>query len=524
MKFVKLISIITAFALLFTFTGCKDKNDNSTSLNGDAAIESSSSDYITLLYSASDTFNPYTVKTEINAQLTTLIYDSLIKLDDEFNPVNSIAKSVSVAGNVCTVELKNVSFSDGSALTSDDVIYSYNLAKKSGNKYASKLYEVKSVAKVSDTSLSFTLSKADPYFANVLDFPILKSGSDKLTDSDSVLLPPIGSGRYKVSKDKLYLEQNKNYHGKKGKIKKINLVNSPDTESVSHYVEIGVANMYFSTVSDGEILRMSGNKTNVNLNNMIYLGVNHSIRDLYLSEMRQAISTSINRKEICKNAYFNNATPATGFFNPVWKPTKSVQNLQIEANLKISVENLEKIGYNGLNSDGYRTKNGGSGLHYTLLVNSENSMRVAAANLIAEQLKKAGISVTVIKRPYAQYLDMLAKGNFELYIGEVKIPENMDLTNLVTAGSSAAYGVSDYNIIKGDTENQAVVTIRDLINGFYSGKNSITDIATVLQTEMPIIPICYRTGILFSNEKIENVKNSSYSDIYFSIESYSIKN
>jgi phosphoribosylpyrophosphate synthetase len=100
----------------------------------------------------------------------------------------------------------------------------------------------------------------------------------------------------------------------------------------------------------------------------------------------------------------------------------------------------------------------------------------------------------------------------------------MDLTNLVTAASSAAFGVADYNIIKGDVENQAVVTIRDLINGFYSGKNSITDIATVLQTEMPIIPICYRTGILFSNEKIENVNNSSYSDIYFSIESYSIKN
>ena len=43
-------------------------------------------------------------------------------------------------------------------------------------------------------------------------------------------------------------------------------------------------------------------------------------------------------------------------------------------------------------------------------------------------------------------------------------------------------------------------------------------------SEMPVIPICYRTGIIFSNEKIENVKNSSYSDIYFSIESYSIKN
>lgn len=524
MKFIRLVSIITIISVIVTFTGCKESGKESTSSNGESVSQSSTRDYITLLYSASDTFNPYTVKTEINAQLTNLIYDSLIKLDNEFNPINSIAKSVQVSGNVCTVELKNIVFSDGTALTADDVIYSYNLAKKSANKYASKLYEVKSVAKVSDTSLTFNLTKADPYFANVLDFPILKSGSDKLTDADSVLLPPIGSGRYKVSDDMLSLVQNKNYYGKKGKIKTIKLVNSPDTESVSHYVEIGVADIYFSTVSDGEILRMSGNKTDVNLNNLIYLGVNHTVRDLYLSEMRQAISSAISRKEVCQNAYFNNAIAATGFFNPVWKDTKSVQNLQIDSNLKITVENLEKIGYNGINSNGYRTKNGGFGLHYTLLVNSENRLRVEAANLIAQQLKKAGIAITVVERPYQQYMDMLSKGNFELYLAEVKIPENMDIASLVTAGGSAAYGVVDSNTVKNDLENQTVVTIKDLVNGFYSGKNSITDLATVLQTEMPVIPICYRTGILFSNEKIGNVKNSSYSDIYFSIESYSIKN
>ena len=62
-----------------------------------------------------------------------------------------------------------------------------------------------------------------------------------------------------------------------------------------------------------------------------------------------------------------------------------------------------------------------------------------------------------------------------------------------------------------------------VINGFYKGKNSINDVASTLQSDMPIIPLCYRTGVLFCNENIENVDTASASDIYFSIESYKLK-
>ena len=48
----------------------------------------------------------------------------------------------------------------------------------------------------------------------------------------------------------------------------------------------------------------------------------------------------------------------------------------------------------------------------------------------------------------------------------------------------------------------------------------MADIAVALQNEMPFVPVCYRTGVLFYNDKIENVKDSSVSDIYFSIASY----
>ena len=72
-------------------------------------------------------------------------------------------------------------------------------------------------------------------------------------------------------------------------------------------------------------------------------------------------------------------------------------------------------------------------------------------------------------------------------------------------------------------ETAQSVSAAELINGFYSGTNTVNDVASVLQAEMPFIPVCYRTGVLFYNDNIENVNNSSLSDIYFSIESYKIK-
>ena len=124
------------------------------------------------------------------------------------------------------------------------MVYSYKLAKKSSTYYKYKLYEVKEVEAVNNTTVKFTLKKSDPYFINMLDFPIIKAESENVTDSDSVKYAPVGAGRYKLNKTETALLQNENYHGKKGSIKRIDLINAPDNESVSHYVEIGATDLY----------------------------------------------------------------------------------------------------------------------------------------------------------------------------------------------------------------------------------------------------------------------------------------
>ncbi len=543
MKRLKITAIVLS-ALIF-LSGCRAKPDGtSSSAEPPTAVAAAGSrNYLTMLYSAADTFNPYTAATNINRQLCRLLYEPLLKTDNSYNISYSLAQSAEVKGKECTVTLKSRYFSDGSALTADDVVYSFNLAKKSNTEYAYKLYEALSATVRDSKTVVIKLDRADPYFANTLDFPIIKKGSDTRTDADGVTHPPIGCGRFKLNDSEDKLITNEHDPGKDRMIKEIRLINAPDSDAVGHYVEIGAADMYYSDISDGNILRMSGKKVNINLNHLIYIGANLSDEQLSLNALRQAISSGLDRKEICRDGYFNNALPANGFFNPAWEAVKSVQNINLQANKEITVENLEEIGYNKLDSAGVRTNGAGKKLKFELLVNKENRLRVTAARIIAKRLSEYGISVNVAEKSFADYTAALSSGNFQLYLAEVAITPNMDISSLITEGGSAAYGIkkpekkedgkkadekteqtgsTESTVSEAEQTEEQSLTAAELVSGFYAGTNTLADLSSVLQTEMPVIPLCYRTGVLFYNDKIENVNNSSCSDIYFSIDSYSV--
>ncbi len=527
----RMICVFVALCMLLGLAGCKSTGDINSSSNFVETLPSHTDNgkSVSLLYSYSDSFNPYTAITSANREICTLLYDSLIKTDNNFEPVFVLASSAETADKVCTVKLRDAIFTDGSAVTADDVVYSYNTAKATP-RYMHNFYEVQSVSATDSKTLVFKLSQNDPYFINLLDFPIIKSGTSAVTDVDGKEIAPIGCGRYYIAEDGLSFKLNKNYYGKKGSIETINLINSPDAASTTHYVEVGAASAYYT--EGDNIVRMSGKKTAVNLNRLIYIGINSGYGSLQTKEMRYAISSALDREAICQTAYYNNAVSATGFFNPYFKATQSLQTIESQPNTKITVENLSKIGYNNMNSNGFYANSAGNNPVFTLLVNSENSSRVAAAKAIAAQCKTAGIQINVIECSYEQYVDRLTSGSFQLYLGEVQILDNMDFSNLVVAGGSAAYGVGlepatdieQQNPSANNTESAPVAQQKSgceqILAAYHGGSCGIGDVAGTLLTEMPQIPVCYLNGILFYDSVIKGGVQASSSDIYLSFENY----
>ena len=521
----RIICVFFVLCLILSLCGCRSSDNNNSSSDYTETVTESKNFTASLLYSYSDSFNPYSATTQINRQLCKLLFDPLIKLDNNFEVVYCLAQSAEISGKSCKVVLKDISFSDGTKVTANDVAYSFNLARSSATVYASQLYEVSSVSVANNLTVIFNLTRVDPYFINLLDFPIIKSGSVGVTNSDGVAVPPIGCGRYTINSDKTKLIFNDLYYGNKGQIKTINLINSPDSESLSHHIEVGAASIYYTDLSDGNIVRMSGKKTEINLNSLVYIGINSSYGDLAGKNMRYAISSALNRTDICQQAFYNSAKPATGFLNPELKAVNHVQSIDKKSNMQITVENLSEIGYNSLDGNGFRVNETGKHPVYSLLVNSDNKSKLSCANIIASQLKSAGIQINVTAKPYDSYIADLQSGNFELYLGEINILNNMDISPLVVAGGSAAYGVGleppalDEN---GNAVQNNVSACQTVINEYYSGNGSvsISDVAGAVLTEMPQIPICFKLGLLFYNSNISSGVSASQSDIYFSIESY----
>ena len=97
----------------------------------------------------------------------------------------------------------------------------------------------------------------------------------------------------------------------------------------------------------------------------------------------------------------------------------------------------------------------------------------------------------------------------------------MDMTNLIVPGGSAAFGVKEAALTEEDKTTTETTNnyskISDIVNGFYSGKNTLADIVTASQTQMPIIPICFRNGLLFHSEDISGDITAVVSDVFFSI-------
>lgn len=528
MIFVKKRGILCLVLCICLFLCSCDRAHEDTP-SGDNTAMVGAQKTLHILYNETDSFNPYATTTKENKELGLLLFDPLITLGTDFEPIYKIAEDIALDGKTCTVKIKPVLHSDGSRLSADDVVYSANLARESKTVYASQLAGVSSITAVNGTTVVFTLKKSDPFFVNLLDFPIIKAGSESIKSEDNIILPPIGAGRYVLDTESASLSPNPTYYGGSQAIGSIKLINAPGRESIDHYVSSGVVSVCYNDFGDNTVPQMSGLKASVPLNNMVFIGINMSQWRLKNQYLRYAISSAVNRNEIVSEAYYGNGTVAEGPFNPLWEHGKGFQTLESESNTQISVVNLEKIGYNGIDNEGFRLDSSGRRITLRLLVNSDNSARLVAGRLIAARLEKVGIEVTLDAVDYNTYLAKLARRDFDLYLGEIRLLNNMDLTELVTPGGSAAFGIAPTVTPEQSEEEPAApssgitLTSARAVAGFYSGEYTIGDVASAFLSEMPVIPLLYRSGIAMFTPDMTEVPEVSVSDIFIDINNYSFK-
>lgn len=238
---------ILLVAVLITSVGlqlmwCRDSYKTTASANNSTYAEGT--------LGAINTLNPLFATTSSEKSLSRLLFSQLLAYDTTGNLNYDLAANVTVsdAGKTYTVKLRdNAKWSDGEALTAQDVVFTVNLMKNSETRSIIAGWSDISVVALDDETVEFTLKSVYASFEHALTFAILPEHILKnvapasLRESD-FSQKPVTSGPFKLNfiqtigtnsgAKVAYLVRNNDYYGAKVKLASFRLYAYPNTESI----------------------------------------------------------------------------------------------------------------------------------------------------------------------------------------------------------------------------------------------------------------------------------------------------
>lgn len=513
--FKRITAFLLCLVMLISLFGCKAKENV---LNTIAQINEADPglDEIgyTVPYLRSDTLNPFDTETGMNLDISTLLYDSLFSVDNTFKALPLMAEKSANTEDGLQVKIKALKFTDGTQVTADDVVYSFKKAKKSAN-YSIYLGNIKNAEAIDGLTVLFSLYNPNIYEKANLIFPVIKAKSDidRESSDDYSAKVPTGSGRYSVKSenDIKYLAVNKerlgDYHPK---YNKIGLKDLTELSSVQNLFSMGEIDYYTESFSDGTFKRYTGNASAISTTNFTFLGVSNYKSALQKSSVRRAIALLINRADLASVSYAGFAVAASTPFNPDFYALEGCIYPSAKQDKARAIELLEEAGYDKINDIGIRN-NGYSALNLRLVVNKENSFRLAMARSIQQALSKADINVEIRELSYNSYISAIQNGAFDLFVGEAKLSNSFDLSEFFNEDGSLSYGVCQ------ECDSQ---------KAYRQFKKSEINLQSFLDTfsdDLPFIPLAYRQNIAVRSDKIKTEPKITVSDRFLNIDEWTVK-
>lgn len=467
---------------------------SSSSAQGEQAPAAERAPFALAAYPA-HSFHPVLAESTANLSLAPLLYEGLFTLDSQFQAQPLLCQSyfVSTDGLTWTFVLQpGITFSDGTPLTGEIAAQALQTARGAGSRYAARLASVVSIQGSGD-QVSVTLSQPNGALPQLLDIPIslgegtrpLGTGPYVLTDSGGQLSLTARSD-WRLGADRLPA----------GQIPLVSLNRADELMSAFNAGEVTLMDVDLTGTS---ALGSSGRYQvwDYNATQLLYLGFNTRQGLCRDPEVRRGIARAIDRDYISNTILARHAVSSA---LPV-HPDSPWYDQALAGELSYAPASLEGLGLEGR--------------PLTLAVNIENTAKSAAATYIAQQLERAGLVVSVERLPWADYLDALSRGRFDLYLGEVYLTPDFDLTTLVGTGGGLNYG----GWSSGATESYLSAFRASQGTGRQAAASALY---RHLCQQVPIAPICFRSGtVLTQYGRVEGL-SPVYGNLFSGLENWVI--
>ena len=403
----KLLTLILCLAMVLTvFAGCSSTpaTEEGASASGDAAQgEAADSEYKDTLVFAMNTdvqsLDPQIQNDTTSEQVVKMLYNTLLKFQDDGTVVGDLAESWSVSEDklTWTFNLKQgVKFHNGKELTSADVKATFDRAlnAEAGGLRTTEIIKMFTAVEAPDP-YTVTITTDGPYgpmeslmcnmSLGIMDADYIEQyGLDLGTSAEG----ENGTGPFKVVSwerdQEIVVERFDDYFGTPAKLQTVVYTIIPEAASRVIALETGEVDV-IDKPTDEDLARLEADTENFTVlrkptisQRLFRFGCNDPI--ISNTKVRQAIVYAIDRQAIIDALFTGSAYPSTAPLAPV---TFGYSDLgEIEQDLELAKSLLAEAGY----PDGFDTK----------IVTTERYQNgIELAEIISQQLAEIGINAKI---------------------------------------------------------------------------------------------------------------------------------
>jgi peptide/nickel transport system substrate-binding protein len=511
--------------------------------------------HIVLPLTKINSLNPLTVNNESYFYFSKLIFESLFDFDKNFQVTKELVENYTFkSDNVVSIKLKdNVYWHDGEKLKAEDVAFTINTIKYASDETAYKkmwkefvgdsnytnLNRIMEARIIDDLNIEIVFDSRVANKLEILTFPIIPrhkfvdgvesaQAYRKALEEENYI--PIGTGPYKfVSFQKsksIELVYNEDYRNGRPYIEKITgkILQNNDlilTAFEAGQVDVAVHSGFdwdkFSENSSVRIIEFVSQRCEL-------LGFNfkNEFFNKYGPGLRRAFAYGIDRQTIIENVYFGHATQSDLPIHPDSWVLSGSSNIY-GFNMDKARQELEKLGWEDRDLDGYYEDEDGKDITLRLITNSYNPLRQKTADLIVENLNQLGIHVVKdypdnipdnltekdIAEQWNNVKEKVSKGDFDIALLGWNLSPVPDLT--------FAFPYIGYN---NDVMNEALAQLN---SSNEEGKLKAHErVQSIILQDLPYISLFFKNQALLINNKIRGNIDPTFYDIYRNIEEWYI--
>ena len=387
MRMKKIFALLLAVTMVLSMAACGsgDTGKGSTLVYG-------SGDY--------DSINP--IMNE-HCEIKHLLFDSLVKLDKNGEPVASLAESWSYDDATMTYTFKlrsDVKWHDGEKFTADDVKFTIEaiMNPDNGSENYPNYIEVKEIKVISDIEVAFVLSEPNFAFLDYMTMSILpehKLQGEDMWESD-YFKNPIGTGPYKLESwdvgQAITMVKNEDYFAGAAKIDTIIFKIVTDDNAKALQLKEGSLDLAQVTPKDAQNFKNSEDLTIYDMATADYRGILYNFWNEYWQtngDLIPAISYCIDRQAIVDAVLLGEGFVA---YSPIQLNEYNYDGVEkytydlAKAEAAFIAAGCER------DADGYWCRNG-ERISFTINATPGDQVRIDMAQIAAQQLQEAGLDV-----------------------------------------------------------------------------------------------------------------------------------